>query len=357
MPFEDRFPFKNEPPPLRYEHEVARTAELSGTSPRADPAPSGYEGRRGIYRLAFKAMEIPGFPDRVTIGEATITQGQGPIWTQRTHIRQEPGPQPLFIKRMEWVAVGSEDFLTVCEIEITIPSDLTQAMHSWGDHGRAAVAILATLLDERVAQQQLAEDLLIFDEEGGQPEGAADHIERLRTFQAVNRMLDAHVEALDAVADLDLSSESPILAASRWYLRGAQLGLAPDAIVFFWVALEALAKPSYGTPLSNEESRRTDVRWVELAVEAAGLDPSIVQPSIGRLAGLRAEIVHGGVEHPELFSEGYYATEALARLLLRHKLGLGEMGWPLFPDESNLREPMKSEAARLHQFPQTEWRD
>jgi hypothetical protein len=152
MPFEDRFPFKSGPPERRYEHEIARTAEVLRREPRSAPQASDYEGRRGIYRLAFKAMEIPGFPDSLSIGEATITQGRGPIWTQRTHIRQEPGAQPRYVKRMEQVEVGGDYYLTLCEIEVTIPSDLMQAMHYWCDHGRAAVGILAALLDERVAQ-------------------------------------------------------------------------------------------------------------------------------------------------------------------------------------------------------------
>jgi hypothetical protein len=148
-------------------------------------------------------------------------------------------------------------------------------------------------------------------------------------------------------------ARSPLRA--RWYLRAAQLGPIADAVVFFWIALEALAKPPYGTKLSGKEKKRSDVAWVEKAVSEAGLDPAQVSPTIGRLAGLRAEVVHGGVEQPELLHEGYYALEQLVRLLIRQRLGVAPLGWPISPDRSNLRPPLRQLAERLHQASETRW--
>jgi len=132
-------------------------------------------------------------------------------------------------------------------------------------------------------------------------------------------------------------------------------GPVADAVVFLWIALEALAKPPYGTKLNKKEKKRTDVGWVEMAVSGAGLNPDRVSPTIGRLAGLRAEVVHGGVEHPELLHEGYYALEQLVRLLIRHRLGISPLGWPLSPDHSNLRPPLRKIAELLHQRAETKW--
>jgi hypothetical protein len=97
----------------------------------------------------------------------------------------------------------------------------------------------------------------------------------------------------------------------------AQAGPTPDSIVFLWIALEALSKPPYGT---KEAKQKNDVAWVKMALRKAGLNPANVEPSVGRLAELRAAVVHGGVEEPPLLHEGFRALEQLARLLLRHAL-------------------------------------
>jgi len=95
----------------------------------------------------------------------------------------------------------------------------------WRDRALAAVAFVAAVLDERVAQELLAEDLLIFDARETEVIGVVDHVEKLRKFHAANRMLEAHRAALAPIGDrFDLERESPVIAAARWYLRAAQLG-------------------------------------------------------------------------------------------------------------------------------------
>jgi hypothetical protein len=344
-PYEDPFP----PEPARAQAEIERLPSGSDEAP-----PTGFEGLRGYYRLIFKGMAVPGLPDPIVIGNAVIAQTEGPIRTQRTHIRQLPGWRPTFVKEMEHgVEVGRGHSLTVCQLDVVLSPGLGRAMRLWRDQALGAISLLVALFDERLAQEELAEDLLVLD--GGEVIGAIDHVRELRTFRAINRVLDIHRDLIAGLAGTDLGADDPKLAAGRWYLRAAQLGPTPDAIVFLWVALEALSRAG-AAGLVGAERPRTDVAWVERALREAGLDPAEVEPSVGRLAGLRADVVHHGMEQPDLLREGYYALEQLARLLLRHAMGAGPYGWPLSPDRSNVVAYLQPLADRLHARTRTVWR-
>jgi hypothetical protein len=351
MPFIDRFP---ESPFTDRDEERSRPGD-SPTEPRL-PERAGLEGLPATHRVIFRAMAVPGFPDELLVGPIRITQTQGPVRTQVTSVRQEPGLRPTFYKHMEARTVGGGEFLTVAERDVVVTRDLGDLMATCHSAALAAVGLVAAVLDERVAQEILASDLLVFDEKRAGVIGAADHVPDVRTFQSANAMLEPHTRALAEIgASADVETESRLLLGARWYLRAAQQGPVADAIVFFWIALEALAKPLYGDRLTSEERSRSDVAWVELAVAAAGLDPSALEPSIGRCAGVRAEIVHGGRTQPAELRPAYYMLEQLTRLLLRDRLGIGEVGWPLAPDISNLRDPYQSEAERMHRDPETIW--
>jgi hypothetical protein len=117
--------------------------------------------------------------------------------------------------------------------------------------------------------------------------------------------------------------------------------------VFLWIAMEALAPPT------GKGDNRPHVRRVEDALAEAGLALDQLQLSIGRLAGLRAEVVHKGIEQPELLYTGFYELEALARLLLRHRLGIAEGAWPLMPSESMLRPGLQGVERWLRDWPKT----
>jgi len=108
--------------------------------------------------------------------------------------------------------------------------------------------------------------------------------------------------------------------------------------------------------MTKREKKLTDVAWVERAVTDAGLNPSVLQPGIGRLHGLRAEIVHGGVEAPALLRNGFYTLEAVVRLLLRRRLGITHAGWPLQPGVPNLRAPLRQLALVGHSLRKVVWR-
>jgi hypothetical protein len=351
MSFVDRFPES----PITDRHEERSRRGDAPVNQRLSER-VGIEGLPATHRVIFRAMDVPGFPDELLIGPIRITQTPGPVRTQVTRVRQEPGLRPTFYKRMEARAVGVDEFLTVAEREVVVSEDLGELMTTSYSAALAAVALVAAVLDERVAQEVLASDLLIFDEQRAEVIAAADHVPDVRTFQSANAMLEPHTRALAAIgAGADLETESPLLLGARWYLRASQLGPVADAVVFFWIALEALAKPPYGEPLTSAERPRSDVVWVERAVAAAGVDHGDLDPSIGRLAGVRAEIVHGGRTQPAALRPAYYMLEQLTRLLLRERLGMGELGWPLAPDNSNLRPPLREEAERLHRQPATVW--
>jgi len=300
-------------------------------------------------------MRVPGFPESIDIGGVQIVQTVGPVWTQKTDIQQSPGWRPVYQKRMRRFPVGEGEDLTVCTIPVQLGSDLkSRDLEEWHSQAHAAVGIAAAVLDERLALEQLGEDLVILDDYGA-GETAVDQVVRVREYPPVNRVLLAHRRAIAKLGSLDLSHPAPVNAATRWYLRAAQEGPTPDAVVSLWIALEALVKPPYGTKLSPALRRRTDVEWVEHAVREAGRSPDDVDPTIGRLAGLRAQIVHGGVEQPELLREGFYALEALARLLIRSQLEI-RVGWQLRPNQANLKKPFQPLAAYLqNRFRATRW--
>ncbi len=359
MAFKDLFPFKTQPPDETGEFEVAPTSSVSKRAPlRPGAGPNEFEGRRAYFRLAFKAMPVPGFPDEIRVGAATVAQTPGPIWTQRTHVLQRPGWRPVYLKDVEQglLEVGEGYHLTVCQLEVTVPRDLSQALSVWRDEALGATSVVVALLDERVAQEELAEDLILLDEASVEAVAVVDQATKLRKFPATTKVMQAHESALATLVDVDTAADDPRLAAGRWYLRAAQAGPTPDSIVFLWIALEALARPCYGYKLTKEEKRRTDVAWVEIALREAGLDPADIEPGVGRLAGLRAAVVHGGIENPPLLHEGFRTLEQLARLLLRHRLGTGPYGWPLSPDENNMRSPLRELIAIAHNFDKTEWR-
>jgi hypothetical protein len=207
--------------------------------------------------------------------------------------------------------------------------------------------MLAALLDEQVAQQELLEDLIVYDSTGSRPWASVDTGVRVRDFLPRNRVLTKQRQLLEQLASFDMSQERAELGAGRWYLRAVQSGPTPDAVVFLWIAMEALAPPT------GKGDNRPHVRRVEDALAEAGLALDQLQLSIGRLAGLRAEVVHKGIEQPELLYTGFYELEALARLLLRHRLGIAEGAWPLMPSESMLRPGLQGVERWLRDWPKT----
>ena len=344
MPFVDDFP---QGAPLG-------RAEVAGppqTSTEGRSVWSTFEGKEGKYRLGLRSMAVPGLPDEMVIGSAKISQAVGPVRTQVVDIQQHPGQRPTFEKKMRHIEVGDGMSLTVCEIPMVVPSQdtIAEMMRVLRDQALAAVGLLSALLDERIAQEQVFEDIIVFND-NGIPLGAVDARRRIRTFQSVNMVMGQHRDAIARLQSVDLSADDPGLAAVRWYLGAVQAGPVPDSIVSLWIALEALTRPATAGKSWDE------VRGVEEALRRAipGIDPKKdIQPTVGRLYGLRADVVHKGMEKPSLLLEGYYALEAIVRLLLRDHFDTGEYAWPARVDEPNLRPEFWS----LLGEPRTDWTD
>jgi hypothetical protein len=296
-------------------------------------------------------MDVPGLPTVVKIGPVEITQHAGPIWTQHTYIRQRPGWRPHYDKTMHqgYLQVGEGLQLTLAELPVVVPRSqhIQGALAQWRDQVLAAVSILSALLDERVAQRELLEDFIVYDSTGSRPWASVDTGVRVRDFLPKKRVLSQKRQLLDQLAAFDLSQDRAELGAGRWYLRAVQSGPTPDAVVFLWIAIEALAPPT------GKGDTRTDVRRVEDALAEAGVALEQLELSIGRLAGLRADVVHKGIDQPELLYAGFYELEALTRLLLRHRLGVVQGAWPLIPSESMLRPGLQSMEHWLRDRPKT----
>jgi len=276
-----------------------------------------YAGRRCVYRLGHAAMEIPDLPDRLQVGRVALIRGIGPVTTQRTSVVQRPGDELIFEKTLDpFVSIGDRLPLTLLEIEDTLPeASVDEAIDRWYAEAAGAAGLVSALLDERLFQRPVLEDVVIFDEEGREVIGAADARMRLRHFLPYP-ISDDELEALDNLGAA-YRPDTPESAAARWYLRAAQAGPVADGVVFLWIAIDALL----GTD-GDRVVPALHARFRELEID---LTPLPITP--GRLYGLRGDVVHGGKEQPACLREGFYVLEALTRALLRAALGLESL-WP-----------------------------
>jgi hypothetical protein len=182
-----------------------------------------------------------------------------------------------------------------------------------GDVVAEAVGLVAVVIDERVAQELLHEDVVFL--RGAEPVHSADMLQGLRHFLPYEvRALE--LEALEQIAASGSAIAPELRTAARWYLKGAQAGPVADAVIYFWVALEAL------TPGEQQSVKSLETMLVE-----AGWNMEDGDPELGKMAGLRADIVHDAVEDPARIREGYYRLEATVRVLLRRGLNVTS-SWP-----------------------------
>jgi len=272
-------------------------------------------GDRAIYRAIYRSMEIHGLPRELEVNGASIHHVQGPVLSQQTDMAQRGGIPLIFDKRMtRGVEIGAGHWLSVVQIESApLPDDLGAAMLASRDQAREAVAFVASILDERIAQELLAEDLLILN--GSEPVVAADLRELVRHYLPfeVTDTERASMESLDG-------SEQPrhVKTAARWYLRAVQAGPGVDGVMFLWFAIEALVGSSKKAP-------------IEKALREAGRDPADQAIGVGKLHGIRSHFVHDKPDKESPPSgevrQAFYDLEAMAKTLLRHALG-AESTWP-----------------------------
>lgn len=274
-----------------------------------------YTGRRAIYRLAYQGMNLPEIAAGLDVGHVRVSVVDGPLTTQRTTVVQRPGDQLVFDKTLHpRVEVGHGVPLTLAEIEAPLPANLSPAIDAWYAECFAALGLVAVVLDERVAQRPVLEDVVVFDEAGTKVVGAIDARMRLRHFLPRNY---TETESA-AMTELAGGVAPEVAGAARWYLRAAQLGPVADAIVYLWIAIDAL--------LDTEGSRVVPALRDKLG-EIGFVVQSLPIP-LGPLYGLRGDIVHKGQEQPANLREGFYELEAITRTLLRDALGIVS-SWPV----------------------------
>ncbi len=310
---------------------------------RTDIARS-FDGSSAVSRMAFVGMSLPGLPSRFKSGRVVISQTAGPIRSQSTYILQRPGLVPQYDKTMHRgpVVVGDGLYLTLCQLKVTVPANehIGASLELWRDEVLAAIALVVTMLDDRIAQREVLEDLVVLDATGTQPVAMLDSYVRLRDFPPAKGFTPAQESGLAKLADWASDTQTPVHVAARWYLKATHAGPTLDAIVYLWIALEALVPP-------KGKGKSTDVAGVEQALTRAGADPATWSPTIGRCAGIRGAIVHQGEEQPLLLVEGFYALEAATRILLRHEVDLLEESWPPEVHATNLKSPFREIAEHL----------
>jgi hypothetical protein len=280
------------------------------TSPESVPA-----GNRALYRAVFRGMQVHGLPGDLAVAGTTLRFCQGPVLVQQTDLSQRAGYPLVFDKSMtHGVQVGEGHWLTLVEVEINDYAGASKETISVArQRAESAVAFVAAILDERVGQEMLAENLLIFDEE--EPIAVADLRELVRNYPPFEAR-ETECDALAALGGLRLSRH--VETAARWYLRGVQAGPSVDGVIFLWFAVEALTGSSKKKPI--EEALRT-----------AGRDPADQGLTVGELHGLRSSFVHDRPDSKpppgNKVKQGFYDLEAMVKTLLRHELGVHST-WP-----------------------------
>jgi hypothetical protein len=299
------------------------------------------EGYRTLYRIAFQSMEVEGLPEQLQLGRVMLLQTTGPVMTRHTDIVQRPQARLVWDKTIyEVVFMGTGLPVTVCHLPVVLPTAGQSGAQfaAWRDEIYSAAGVLVALLDDRVAQRELFEDFVVIEETGWR---LADRQGNIRNFLPFP-LTESDKTTLDNLGSTDVPDSA--LAAARWYLRGAQTGPAADGIPLFWTALEAIV---------GAQGKQV-VRRVNDALRALGEDPTEIEPSLGRLFGLRADIVHRGEYKIEPVVEGWYVLERVCRRLLRDRLGM-DVSWPDYPgDSSGLADEVRQQ---LELEPQTIWHE
>jgi hypothetical protein len=198
-------------------------------------------------------------------------------------------------------------------MDVDPDADVSADLPGWRDVVAETVGLVAVVIDERVAQELLHEDVVFL--QADEPVHSADMLQALRHFLPYE-VRGLELEALERIAASSAVIAPELRTAARWYLKGAQAGPVADAVIYFWIALEAL------TPGEQQAVKSLETMLVE-----AGWNMEDADPELGKMAGLRADIVHHAVEDPARIREGYYRLEAAVRVLLRRGLNVIS-SWP-----------------------------
>ncbi len=296
-------------------HETAGHAEeLVGD-------PVGFAGLDAVFRQVWLGSPLPGTSTLVVDG-VRVAQQEGPIDIREVLITQLPTNEDVvFSKAHHNKVVGAGGFLTIADLDVRIPGELMgKAMIDWSRRCSGALGLLACALDERATFKKAGENLIVHDA-NGEVIAVADCTPAVRNF-GPNREITPDNAQLLASADLT----DHIRTACRWFLRGVTGGPSEDGVLLLATAVESLVND----PNDGKSGSSFNPRKIRAAFVGAGGDESDLQLDIGRCAGLRARVVHHGVEDHEQLRAGWYALELVARTLMRHELHLDHV-WPVNP--------------------------
>lgn len=295
-----------------------------------------------VYRLGLACNPPPGLPESLSVGDTTIDFVVGPVRAQQTEMRQRFGLPIVFDKSMQRLDFGAGEVIAVVSIqESPVPDDLEAGFARWRARALAAAGLLASVLDERVVGRELFEDALFL--RNGAFVGAADLRAMVRSFLPFN-VNESDLEALEQLAGISADESSRVARAARLYLRAALEGPTADAYAMLWVAAECFSQ--------HRSPSRKDI---EKSLSDAGLDPSGLPVSIGRLIELRGKIQHHGVEADDRLKTAFYEMEAVVRTLIRQEAKI-RGGWWFAPDNAmGFGAPFDAWIAEHHDRGETIW--
>lgn len=297
------------------------------------PVEESIVGRDAIYRMVFLSMQVEGL-QAVTVGRTQISQHDGPVYAQATAVKQLPGWTVNFQKSMfsGVVRVGEGQVVTVADLALTVrEQEVNLLMEQCRQEILAEVGLLAACLDERVGMDILAENLYVL-EEGGSPFAVVDRLTQRRSFVPSNDIDVRTRSTLDGLSQLTDEHRHSYGFGSRWFQKAVALGPTPDAVVMLWASAEGLAQNYCARVLGKNWD---GVKAIEAAIDHLRFDTRDFPIPIGRVFGVRSEIVHKGVEDPTYLDYAYYELEIVVRLLLRQAAGLEGEAWPVNPRLSN----------------------
>lgn len=325
-------PIHNLLPTLAEEPRDIR-GDWSATDPAADEI---------VYRLGFKAAAVSGLPPETTIDDVRVEFVDGPVRAQQTEVRQRHGLPVVFDKVMRRLDVGHAHVVAIFSLRHSpVPANLEQAFGMWRQRALAAAGMLASVLDERVVQEELFEDAVLLRD--GTFVGAADMRGRVRTFLPFD-VTAADRSAIEQLKGVSLSESSDVARAARLYRRAALEGPTADAYAMLWVAAECFS-----------ERRSPSRKEIETALDESGLDPRGLPISVGRLIDLRGKIQHHGVEEDDRLRMAFYEMEAIVRALIRRDMQLRGGWWPASDNPAAFADPFDHAVAALVGPGTTEW--
>ncbi len=185
--------------------------------PEHEALAEGLEGAAAIYRIGFRSMFIEGMPEQFTFAGAVIRHSLDPVVTSRTLILQQPGLSLTWVKeREDSVEIARGLPKVVFHIPFNVSSNLVIDFGRMRDKALSSVGLLTAVLDERVALEELFQDVILVDSATDEDLGTVDAGLQVRSF--LPRVVD-ETELAALSANQESSSFAPEIAtAARWYL-------------------------------------------------------------------------------------------------------------------------------------------